>query len=65
MAFIFTIGVALFYSVTILLSTCSVVQSVVIPSGKLSISVESMLSVLTLNVIQQKPFIWSVTNVTS
>lgn len=48
MAFIFTTGVALFYSVTILMSTCSVVQSAVIPNGKLSISVKSMMSVLTL-----------------
>lgn len=39
----------LFYSVTILMSTCSVVQSVVVPEGKFSICVKSMLSVLTLN----------------
>lgn len=48
MVFIFTTGVALFYSVVILMSTCSAVQSAVIPDGKLSIGVESILFVSTL-----------------
>lgn len=40
MAFTFTTGVALFYSVTIMMSACLVVQSALIPKGELSISVK-------------------------